>query len=153
MVYDHTNTERLSAIDFGSIVPGSLGQEVVVWLWNKMNFRDAPSAIDVRVSVIAGNAWAETIALLKYVSVKSSGVLDPDGIGILDDLEDDFTPIGGPLTDPGAYHSIGDIPTNCARRLTFRIDIPHGFDVHGIPRLIIQTGFLSSPVKWLYAKD
>jgi hypothetical protein len=153
VVYDHTNTERVSALDFGTMAAGSSSQEFVVWVWNKKDFDDAPKATDIRVSVLAGNKWSEGIVDGHFVSVRSNGVLDPDGLGIIDDEESQFTPIGGPLTNPGSFHSIGDIPTNCARRLFFRVDIPEDWSIDGIPRLLVQTGFLSEPVKWLYVAD
>jgi hypothetical protein len=153
VLYDRSNEERLSALEFGAFKPGTSSQEIIVWLWNKKDFSNAPKATDVRVSALAGNAWAEDIITGKYLKVKSNGVLDPDGVGIVDDAETEFTPIGGSLTDPDYYHLIGDIPSNCARRLFFRIDLPDGFSPLGAPRLLVQVGFLSEPVVWLYAED
>ncbi len=153
VLYDMTGTERLSGIDFGTIRPGSPSQEVIVWLWNKKGFNDAPTATDVRITVAAANVWAEEIVQNRYIKVKSNGVLDPDGVGIVDDEEAEFSEIGGELTDPESYHSIGDIPSNCSRRLFFRVDIPVDLVLNGIPRILVQAGFMSEPVKWLYVSD
>ncbi len=153
VLYDRTNIERLSAIEFGTIQPDSSSQEIIVWLWNKKNFTDAPTATDVRVSVSAANIWAEDIIENGYVKVKSDGVMDPDSVGIVDDSESEFSSIGGELTDPDAYHEIGDIPSNCARRLFFRIDLPDRFSLNGVPKILVQIGFLSEKVKWLYVSD
>jgi len=153
VLYDRTNTERLSALDFGILRPGVSSQEIVVWLWNKKDFSDAPAATDVRITVVAANKWADEVIENRNIKVKSSGIMDPDGAGIVDDAEDEFTPIGGELTDPDSYHSVGDIPSNCARRLFFRIDTPADMDVEGQPRAIMQVGFMSAEVKWLYASE
>jgi len=153
VLYDMSGTERLSGIDFGTIRPGSSSQEVIVWLWNKKGFSDAPTAADVRITVAAANVWAGEIVQNHYIKVKSNGVLDPDGVGIVDDEEAEFSEIGGELTDPESYHSIGDIPSNCARRLFFRVDIPVDLVLNGIPRILVQAGFMSEPVKWLYVSD
>ena len=153
VVYNRDNSERISAIDFGLVRPGASSQEIEVWVWNKMNFQDAPAATDVRISVVAGNKWADDLVENKRVSVKSKGVMDPDSVGIVDDSETEFPPIGGGLTEDGDYHRIGDIPSNCARRLIFRLDLPIDFSVEGVPRFIIQAGFMSEKVKWLYVAD
>jgi hypothetical protein len=153
VMYDRLDTERLSAIEFGVIRPGVVSQEVEVWIWNKKNFDDAPIATDVRVSVLPANACANAIVDGKYIEVKSDGIMDPDNRGIVDDAEEDFTGIGGPLTESGSYHSIGDIPTNCARRLIFRVNAPVGLSLDGIPRFHLQIGSMSEETKWLYAED
>ncbi len=153
VLYDRTNSERLTGLDFGTLKPDETGWEFIVWLWNKKDFSDTPTAVDVRVSAVAGNVWAEGIIEARDLEVKSSGVMDPDGAGIVDDAATEFTAIGGPLTDTDNYHSIGDIPTNCARRLFFRINLPEGFTVNGSPRVIVQVGYQSEPVRWLFVAD
>ena len=153
VLYDRTDTERLSSIEFGIIRPGLSSQEISVWLWNKKNFDDAPVAEGVRITAVAANDYADEIVDNRYISIRSCGVLDPDGAGIVDDDEDEYTAIGGPLTDPDSYHLIGDIPSNCARRLWFKIETPAEFSVSGVPRIIVQVGFLSEEVKWLYASE
>jgi hypothetical protein len=153
VIYDQTNEERMSGLDFGTILAGNAGQDVVVWLWNKRDFRDTPTATDVRISVAAGNAGSEEIVENRYVSVRSDGVMDPDGVGIVDDAEVDFTPIGGGLLDPDSYHQVGDISTNCGRRLFFRLEIPEGHALKGIPMILVQFGFMAESVKWLYVAD
>lgn len=153
VLYDRTNTERLSALEFGTLRPDASSQEIIVWLWNKKDFPDAPTGTDVRVSALSGNPWAEGIITGKHLKVKSDGVLDPDSKGIVDDAETQFTAIGGSLTNQTDYHAIGDIPANCARRLYFRIDVPADFVPKGPPRLLVQVGFLSEPVVWLYVAD
>ena len=153
LLYESSNSERLMSLDFGTIQPGSSSWETVVWLWNKKDFSDAPTATDVRVCAASGNSWAEDIIDQGYLKVKSNGVLDPDGKGIVDDLDTEFSSIGGSLTDSDDYHSIGDIPSNCARRLIFRIDLPLDFSVEGSPSVIVQVGNMSEDVKWLYAAD
>jgi hypothetical protein len=153
IMYDSGNDERICSLDFGGVRPGVSSPEVAVWLWNKKDFDDAPTATDVRVCVQAGNRWSEGIVDNKYLSVRSDGVMDPDECGIVDDSEEEFAPIGGSLTNPDDYHSIGDIPSNCARRLFFRIDLPLDFSVNGVPRMIVQVGNLSEKVKWLYMSE
>ena len=153
VLYDRTNTERITEIEFGGIRPGYPSQEVVVWLWNKRNFSDAPTMTDVRLNVIETNFYGETVINADAVKVKSNGISDPDGVGIIDDSEDSFYTIGGDLTDSDTYHAIGDIPSNCARRLWFRIDLPAEFTSGGSPILKIQVGFMSEGVKWLYADE
>lgn len=59
-----------------------------------------------------GKEWAPD----KWMKVKSLGVI---GAGIDDDLEGEFYYIGGETE-----HSIGNIPSNCARKLFFEIDAP-----------------------------
>lgn len=141
----------MSALEFGAFKPGASSQEIIVWLWNKKDFGDAPMATDVRVSALAANVWAEEIISGKHLKVKSDGVLDPDGMGIVDDAEGEFSAVGGSLTDPDCYHPIGDIPSNCARRLFFRVDLPLDFGPAGAPRILVRAGFLSEPVVWLYS--
>jgi hypothetical protein len=150
LIYDKTNTERLSSIDFGSISLGERCQDVCVWLWNKKDFKDAPRAVEVRLCASPANDHAERIVSGKCVFVKSSGILDPDNVGIVDDGEVEFSSIGDGLADPGSFHSIGDIPSNCARRLWFRLELPEGMQFDGMPRIILRAGFMSEPVKWLY---
>ena len=152
-MYDRTNTERMSALEFGTLRPDVVSQEIEVWVWNKKNFDDAPTAVDVRVSVLAANAVADEIVEGKYIEVRSDGIMDPDENGIVDDSESEFSGIGGELTDEDAYHAIGDIPTNCARRLIFRIDPPSELSLSGIPRFNLQIGYFSEDVKWLYVSD
>lgn len=153
VLYNRTDTERLSSVEFGIIRPGLSSQEIDVWLWNKRNFSDAPVAEGVRITAVSANQYADEIVENRYISVRSSGILDPDGAGIVDDNEDDYSPIGGDLTDPDSYHRIGDIPSNCARRLWFKIETPPDFSVSGMPRIIVQVGFLSEEVKWLYVSE
>ena len=153
VMYDRTNTERMSALEFGTIRPGEMSREIEVWIWNKKNFDDAPTATDVRVSVLPANSFSEGIIEGKYIEVRSDGVMDPDNMGIINDAEPEFSGIGGELTEPGAYHSIGDIPTNCARRLVFRLDLPEEQVLSGFPRFIFQIGYFSEEVKWLYVSD
>ncbi|MCX6646211.1 MAG: hypothetical protein NTY09_07630 [bacterium] len=153
VMYDRTNTERLSALEFGMIRPGETSREIEIWLWNKKYFDDAPMATDIRVSVLPANSFSEGIIEGKYVEVRSDGVMDPDGMGIIDDAESEFSGIGGELTEPGAYHSIGDIPTNCARRLVFRVNPPGETVLSGFPRFLLQIGYFSEEVKWLYMSD
>lgn len=59
-----------------------------------------------------GKEWAPD----KWMKVKSLGVI---GTGIDDDLDGAFHPIGN-----GEEHSVGDIPSDCARKLFFEIDTP-----------------------------
>ena len=153
VTYDRTNTERLSALEFGTIRPGVLSREIEVWVWNKKDFDDAPTAVDMRVSVLPANSVSEEIVEGKYIEVRSDGVMDPDSAGIVDDEESEFTGIGGDLTEPGAYHSIGDIPTNCARRLVFRVNPPSDLTVTGFPGFLLQVGYFSDEVQWLYAEE
>ncbi len=153
VVYDRLNDERISSLDFGTIRTGSSTQELEVWLWNKKDFTDAPSATDVRIAVRAANPYAEEIVENEYVMVKSDGVMDPDEVGIVDDEETEFTSIGGALLDDTKYHSIGEILSNCARRLIFIIDIPGEMEVSGIPSVIVQAGCMSEDVVWLYAEE
>ncbi|HDS29911.1 MAG TPA: hypothetical protein ENN67_02580 [Firmicutes bacterium] len=153
LLYDESDEERICSIDFGMIRPGTPGWEIPVLLWNKKGFSDAPSATDVRICAVAGNSCSTGIIENKYLSVKSDGIIDPDNRGIVDDSETEFTKVGGSLVDEGGCHSIGDIPSNCARRLIFRLDLPEDFSVNGFPRLIIQAGCFSEKVKWLYVPD
>ena len=153
VLYDSSNSKRLMSLDFGTIRPGTSSWETVVWLWNKKEFSDAPVATDVRVCAMSGNSWAEEIISEGYLKVKSNGVQDPDGKGIIDDAETEFSSIGGSLTDSDDYHSIGDIPSNCARRLIFRVDLPVSFSSEGEPNVIVQAGNMSEDVKWLYAAE
>jgi hypothetical protein len=157
LLYNQTNTERISSLDFGTVIPDSSSQDIIVWLWNMKDFSSAPKATDVRVSVIGCNSYSSEIVDSKLLSVNSNGVLDPDGTGIIDDAESEFYPIGDNLLDPDSYHLIGDIPSNCARKLTFRLTIPENFledlTSGGFTRLIVKIGFMSAPVKWLYASD
>jgi len=92
--YESSNVERLMSLDFGTIQPGSSSWETIVWLWNKKEFSDAPTATDVRVCAASGNSWADDIIDQGYLKVKSNGVLDPDGKGIVDDSETEFSSIG-----------------------------------------------------------
>ncbi len=151
ILYDFTDTERMSEIDFGAIVPGTPSQEIAVWLWNKRNFSDAPDATDVRINVKALNKGGEEVINDDAVKVKSDGVMDPDSTGIVDDSESSFSHIGGDLTDENTYHSIGDIPSNCARRLIFRIDSSQDLVLEVSPVLKFQAGYLSDDVDWLYS--
>ena len=151
VIYDQENARRVPAVDFGTVPSGSVGQEIVVWLWNKKEFSDAPTATDVRITAVAGNRWSEEIVESKYLRIKSNGVMDPDGAGIVDDAESEYISIGGGLLDDGDFHRLGDIPTNCARRLFLKLEIPEGMESEGPLRLILQAGNMSEPVKWLYA--
>ena len=153
VAYDRTDEFRITSLEFGNLHPGKRSGEIILHLWNKKDFDDAPIATGIRISALAGNSWAEEIVENKYLSVKSNGVIDPEGKGIIDDGESEFSPIGGSLVDPDCYHEIGDIPVNCARRLIFRLDIPEGFESNGAPRLLLQIGYLSDEVKWLFAEE
>jgi len=153
LAYDRDNGERICSLDFGIIESGESSREIEVWLWNMKDHAALPTATDVRISVAATNPYAGDIVDSKLVKVKSSGVTDPDDAGIVDDAETEFTPIGGGLTESGMYHGVGDTPSNCARRLTFRLDLPDGFVVKGRPKLVLQIGYMSGEVKWLYADD
>jgi hypothetical protein len=151
VIYDHSNTERLTSIDFGPMIFGENGIEKEVWVWNKKNFDDAPEAQDVRVSVVGGNTSGGQAVEMGYLKVRSSGIIDPDGAEIVDDSEPVFSEVGDDLVS--AYHSIGNIPTNCARRLYFRVDLPEGASIKGIPIVIVRFGFRSDEIKWLYAPE
>ena len=153
IVYDETNEERLSGLDFGAMKSNSVAPEIRVWLWNKKDFSNAPTAVDVRVCVKAANQAGQRAIDEKWLLVQSSGVMDPDGVGIVDDEEAIYTAVGGSLLNVGEYHSIGDIPTNCARGLNFKLAVPDLDEPVGRPRLIIEVGFFSEEVKWLYAED
>ena len=150
VIYDLTNTERITSLDFGVLTAGIASQDIVVWLWNRKDFTDAPAAVDVRVTVTGANSCSQEVIDSKYLSVRSSGILDPGDIGIIDDAETAFTPIGGELTDPDAYHGVGDIPSNCARKLYFRLSLPEGYSAEGLPKVIVEVGFMSEPSTWLY---
>ncbi len=63
-------------------------------------------------TVAAGKEWVDD----KWSEVRSIGTA---GSGIVDDNESTFTAIGG-----STVHSIGDIPSNCARYLYLRVDAP-----------------------------
>ncbi|MFH1677143.1 MAG: hypothetical protein ABIC40_08975 [bacterium] len=153
VAYDRTDDFRMTSLEFGNLNPGETSPEIILHLWNKKDFSDAPDAIGIRISALAGNACAGEIVEEKFLQVKSDGVVDPDGKGIIDDAESEFSAIGGSLIDPDCYHEIGDIPVNCARRLIFRLDIPEEFESNGAPRLLLQIGYLSDEVKWLYASE
>lgn len=153
ILYNRTNTERITALDFGTLRPNVTSREIEVWVWNKKDFDDAPTATDVRVGVLAANGIAGDIVAGRYIEVRSQGIQNPDGRILDDDIETSFTGIGGELTESGAYHSIGDIPTNCARRLVFRVNPPESFSHAGIPRFHLRIGCFSEDVKWLYVKD
>lgn len=153
VLYDRTCSRRIAGLDFGVALAGGTGRECACWLWNKKDFDDAPTATGIRISALAGSRWADDIIEGKWLGVRSFGVMDPSGRGIIDDNEDNYTPIGGGLLENGSFHTIGDIPSNCARRLFFRLILPQGYSPKGTPRLIVQAGFLSEPVLWLYAPE
>ena len=126
VLYDMSGTERITALDFGGIRPGYSSQEIIVWLWNKKDFNNAPKMIDVRVNAIGVNNFGQSVIDSDSVKIKSNGVRDPDGVGIVDDEETQYYTLGGELTDSETYHEIGDIPSNCARRLFVKVDLPEG---------------------------
>lgn len=152
-MYDESDNARIVSINFGAVEDGTTSAEIVAWVWNKKNFSDAPTATDVRVSVTPGNSYAEKVVDEKWIYVKSDGIKDPEGRGIQDSLNQDWTAIGGSLLNSGDFLEIGDMPTNCARRLRFRIDIPAGEDTGGFPIVNVEIGFLSEKTKWLWASE
>lgn len=142
IAYNHDLTERVTGLDFGSVVPGNLNtQEQIVWLWNMKDFPDALTAARIRVSAVPANESSRELIDLKCLWVRSSGVMDPEGKGIIDDMEEAYSPIGGSLIDPECFHALGDIPANCARRLFFKTAVPIDMVMRGIPRIIIQAGY------------
>ena len=151
VLYERTDTERISSIEFGGLQPDNSSQTIDVWLWNKKNFSDAPTATDVRICAQVIGDGVEGVDYDIYV--KSDGVMDPDGTGIVDDAEGVFSSLGNSLTGSDTYHSIGDIPSNCARRLLIKIEIPQDSEIEGNAVYKIKVGYLSEPVKWLYVED
>lgn len=153
VTYDRANDRRITSIDFGAIIPGTTAPEITVWIWNKKDFRDAPTATDVRVSASAANQSAVTIIQNKWLQVRVDGVMDPDETGIENIQEENYTPVGGSVLDPDDFHAMGDIPTNCARAVHFRIAVPEGVVLMSRPVFNIDIGYFSSPVKWLWASE
>jgi len=153
VIYDRTNNQRISQIDFGAVRPGFQSQEFIVWLWNKRDFSDAPTMTDVRVNILPVNSYGQSVIDEDAVKIKSNGILDPDSMGIADDSETPFYTIGGELTDSDTFHEIGDIPSNCARRLVLKLDLPPDFAICGWPSLKLQVGFMSDDVQWLYVSE
>jgi hypothetical protein len=151
IIYNQSNTERITSIDFGPVMEDESSQEREIWIWNKKNFSDAPAAVDVRIGASACNDCAHELIESGCIMLRSSGVLDPDNKGIIDDAESEFLPLGDNLLT--LYHHIGDIPTNCARRLYLRVVLPEGASTQGAPILILQVGYQSQPVTWHYATE
>jgi len=127
--WDGTNAYVLSSLLFKLMLPGQTYTDDV-WLWNDKDgdLQESQTMIEVEVGVLCGNGqWTgqknhdgqEVIDEL-WAGVKSNGVL---GSGIVDDAEAGYTPVGG-LT----RHPIGDIPSQCARKLHIKIEPPVGAD-------------------------
>ena len=79
VLYDRTNTERLSAVEFGTLRPDTSSQEIVVWLWNKKDFADAPTATDEAWETDAGlGAEGDAAAMwqMERLTSRTLGVYD-----------------------------------------------------------------------------
>ena len=95
--------------------------EVTIHLWNNKGGSCEKSASDIFISVVnadknisgGSNYEGQEIIDDDLVQAKSDGV---EGSGIVDDAQASWTPIG-----KTSYLSVGNIPTNCARKIHFRL--------------------------------
>ena len=113
---------------FGLKKSGELSNEFSIDLWNNRNGgKEILLMSEVKIYVVlfddsySGGRLEEGQEMVdeKWLEAKSNGVT---GIGITDDSQTVFTPIGGDPTTGGL--AVGDIPSGTARRIFFRLNIP-----------------------------
>ncbi len=114
-LYDTNNEFPIQEINFPAQIRGGTSpSELEFHLWNRKGKEVNYIAKDIKVFVEGGNTNYEGKEIIdnNWVEIKSDGVI---GSGIDDDAFPDFVPI----TSEGV--SLGDIPTNTARKLFFRL--------------------------------
>ena len=79
----------------------------------------------------------------KWIEIKSNGTI---GSGIVDDANISFKAIGGGFTNAIDYLSLGNMPTNTARKIFIKFNIPNDPEMTGTinPRFALQYDVKSS---------
>lgn len=119
--YDSTDTTIITAWAVGAVQAGQESAIFETWLWNNKGLAGADTALNLAVSIRDSNGqYIEAAVLEKWVRAKSSGINNPDSVpGFTDDLQTSFQALGA-----GATLKIGDLPNNCARKLTLKVAAP-----------------------------
>lgn len=135
--YNSDDTEILTLQDILNAAKSAISDPAEVHVWNSKDVEDNDTAENVRVTlrnttVVNNdfyngntNANGQEAVSERWLEARSSGVIDPDSVGIVDDAMPNFIPVGGnPNSDPANSLPLGDIPSNCARKLFLRLNIP-----------------------------
>ncbi len=147
-VYDGLNQYLLDSLDIGLIASGTTAPEFLLYIWNDKTGGEAlkMDSVVVTVSLSDGaytggtDAAGQEAVDEKWFEIKSSGVMGDD---ITDDEQSAFTPVGGDPSTGGL--SIGEIPTDAARILHCRLNVPAQVSTsyNANPRL--EIGFNAVP--------
>lgn len=129
-------------------LPTEVSNELVYHLWNNQDIWPGATLIDIKLGVsnsdgsFSGglNAEGQEVVDEKWVSVKSNGAGGNPFHPIIDDAHVDYKAVGGVLANPDSYLSLGDIPTDCYRKIYIKIDVPEEAVTDGAcyPTLILQ---------------
>ncbi|MBI5178812.1 MAG: discoidin domain-containing protein [Nitrospinae bacterium] len=128
-VFDPAVETALNTLPLGLLYPGEVAAEFTLALWNdKGKLTNALTMAGVRITVSlaregqftgGGDPDGQEFVAARWLEVKSLGAA---GIGITDDAQTAFTPVGGEPFSAGLL--VGDIPPNCTRYLHCRVNVP-----------------------------
>jgi len=136
-LFDNTDTLEISSQLFANVSAGSVSPDVELHLWNGKDSGTADTMKNIRITTSTANdkytgdnnANGQELVTGHWVEIKSAGVI---GTGITDDAMTSYKPVGGdPIASINNYLGVGDIPTNCARKLFIHINTPVGAQSSG----------------------
>ncbi len=145
--YTTSNIGKVSTI-LSIRLPLEVSNELVYHLWNNQDISPGATLVDIKLGVSCSdgsftgksNAEGQEAVTEKWVSVKSNGAGGNINPPIFDDAQANYKSIGGDLGNPDNYLSLGDIPSDCFRKIFIKIDVPENPETNGpcYPALLVQ---------------
>ncbi len=129
-------------------LPLEVSNELVYHLWNNQDIWPGATLVDIKLGVSCSdglftgksNAEGQEAVTEKWVSVKSNGSGGNINPPIFDDAQANYKSVGGDLGNSDNYLSLGDIPSDCYRKIYVKIDVPEDPETNGpcYPALVLQ---------------
>ena len=148
--YDSTDTIRKTSF-LQIALTNKYTDEVELHLWANKDDDSGGVLENIKLTVACANglfsgqnnSLGQECVTEKWVEVKSNGVV---GSGIVDDANVSFKAIGGGFTNAIDYLSLGNMPTNTARKIFVKFNIPSDPEMTGTinPKFALQYDVKSS---------
>lgn len=124
---DGSKVTALNPVQFSLIEKGSVSDTITVWVWNdKDGVLGSDTAVTPNFSALHGSGDASIIfdgtAINSYVSMLEARSCGAQGVAA--DLITTWTPIA-----PDQILTLGDIPSNTAREIELRVNVPQDSSV------------------------
>ncbi len=136
--YTTSNIGKVSTI-LAIRLPLEVTNELVYHLWNNQDIWPGATLVDIKLGVSCSdgsftgksNAEGQEVVTEKWVSVKSNGSGGNINPPIFDDAQVIYKSVGGDLGNSDNYLSLGDIPSDCYRKIYIKIDVPENPETNG----------------------